>query len=120
MKALWFSLGALALTLGALGVVLPVLPTTPFVILAAFAFGKSSPRLHAWLLNSRFFGPMIKDWEAHGVIPTKVKWLACSMMGAVFLFSLYAGAPKAVIIGQAIGISLGAAYVISRPGRPKG
>ncbi|MEN8891936.1 YbaN family protein [Planktotalea arctica] len=119
MKPIWFTCGAFALLLGALGVVLPVLPTTPFVILAAFAFGKSSPRLHAWLLRSRIFGAMIADWEAHGAIPTRVKWIACTMMAAVFLASLYAGAPRAALIAQAIGITLGAGYVVTRPAGAK-
>ncbi|MGB7316534.1 MAG: YbaN family protein [Planktotalea sp.] len=114
----WFALGAMALVLAALGVVLPVLPTTPFVILAAFAFGKSSPRLHAWLLRSKLFGGMIAQWEAHGVIPRRVKWLACSMMFAVLAFSIYAQAPRTVLIAQVIGITLGAAYVLSRPSVP--
>ncbi len=105
--------------LGAIGAVLPVLPTTPFVILAAFAFGQSSPRLHAWLLNSRLFGKMIADWEAYGVIPLRVKWLACSMMFLVLAFSFYAQAPRGVIIAQVIGIGIGAFYVITRPSRPK-
>lgn len=105
--------------LGALGVILPVLPTTPFVILAAFAFGKSSPRLRAWLLRSQLFGPMIAQWEAHGAIPTRVKGFACAMMGAVFLLSLYGGAPRGVLIAQALGITLGAGYVLTRPSGPK-
>lgn len=120
MRAIWFSLGALALGLGALGVILPVLPTTPFVILAAFCFGKSSPRLRAWLVNTRLFGPMIADWEAHGAIPTRVKALACAMMLAVFLISLMAGLSGRVLALQAIGMGLGAAYVLSRPSGPRG
>lgn len=119
MRYLWFALGGTALALGAIGVVLPVLPTTPFVILAAFAFGKSSPRLHAWLLRSRLFGNMIIEWETHGVIPLRVKILACTMMFAVLAFSIYAQAPRGVIIAQTIGILLGAGYVVTRPSQPK-
>jgi uncharacterized membrane protein YbaN (DUF454 family) len=89
------------------------------VILAAFAFGKSSPKLHAWLVGTRLFGPLIKDWETYGAIPTRVKWFACSMMAAVLLLSLYAGAPRGVLIAQAIGISIGTGYVITRPAKPK-
>ena len=119
MKPFWFTLGALAFMLGAVGVILPVLPTTPFVILAAFAFRKSSPRLRAWLMRSRLFGQMILDWETHGAIPLRVKWTACTMMGAVFLISLYARAPASVLIAQAIGMGLGAAFVVTRPSGPK-
>jgi len=103
MKVFWYTIGVLALILGGLGVVLPVLPTTPFVILAAFAFGKSSPRLRQWLLDTKLFGPMIKDWEAHGAIPSRVKLFACLMMAGVFFLSVYGGAPTTVLAAQAIG-----------------
>lgn len=119
MRLAWLILGGAALFLGALGVVLPVLPTTPFVILAAFAFGKSSPRLHNWLINLPTFGPMIKDWEAYGAIPVRAKIIACTMMAAVFALSLYADLPRAALIAQAIGIALGAGYVLTRPSAPK-
>ncbi|MEP5152910.1 YbaN family protein [Planktotalea sp.] len=119
MRAFWLILGGAALLLGALGVALPVLPTTPFVILAAFAFGKSSPRLHQWLINLPAFGPMIKDWEAHGAIPVRAKMIACSMMAAVFAISLYVGVPRVGLIAQAIGMSIGAGYVLTRPSGPK-
>ncbi|UTW12479.1 YbaN family protein [Marinobacterium rhizophilum] len=80
VRGFYLLAGMLALLLGALGVVLPLLPTTPFVILAAFCFSRSSERLHQWLLNQRLFGPLIRDWEAHGVIPLRIKWLSTSMM----------------------------------------
>ena len=73
MKPFWFALGFLALGLGALGVVLPLLPTTPFVLLAAFAFARSSERWHAWLLNHRIFGPIITDWREHGAIRARTR-----------------------------------------------
>ena len=115
MKAIWFTLGVSALVLGALGVILPILPTTPFVILAAFAFGKSSPRLQAWLVGTRLFGPLIREWEENGAIPRRIKVLACSMMAAVLLVSLLAGVSNTVLTIQIIGIVLGAGYVVSRP-----
>lgn len=118
MRAIWLTFGLASLLTGALGAVLPVLPTTPLVILAAFCFGKSSPRLHSWLLGTRLFGPMIADWEAHGVIPKRVKWIACTMMALVLVVSIYAQAPIGVIIAQTIGIAIGASYVISRPSSP--
>ncbi len=59
----WTILGVVFLMIGGIGVVLPLLPTTPFVLVAAGCFAKSSPRMHAWLLANRVFGPMIVDWE---------------------------------------------------------
>ena len=60
---LWTLVGILFVVLGAIGAVLPLLPTTPFVLVAAWCFARSSPRLHRWLLESRLFGPMLRDWE---------------------------------------------------------
>jgi len=68
--------GAVCVGLGFLGLFLPLLPTTPFLLLAAFLFSKGSPRLHRWLIEHRTFGPVIRDWQQHRVIPLRVKKLA--------------------------------------------
>jgi len=95
---LWIALGLLFLLLGAVGVVLPLLPTTPFVLLAAACFARSSPRLHNWLLRSEVFGPMLLDWERNKCVSARVKKLAVSMMvvvgGISILFYVPAGWPK--------------------------
>lgn len=80
LRAVYMVAGGLALVLAAIGVVLPLLPTTPFVILAAFCFSRSSEPLHQWLLNQRLFGPLLRDWEAYGVISLRIKLLSTSMM----------------------------------------
>lgn len=72
--------GMVCIGLAALGAILPGLPTTPFVLLAAACFAKSSPRLHAWLQANRWLGPLVRDWESHRSLPLKVKWLATTMM----------------------------------------
>ncbi|MDX1397654.1 MAG: YbaN family protein [Oceanospirillum sp.] len=79
-KPLYMAAGFLALLLGAIGVVLPLLPTTPFIILAAFFFSKGSRKVHRWLLNQKTFGPMIRAWEHDRVIPFKAKLLSTTMM----------------------------------------
>ncbi|MEM9438072.1 MAG: YbaN family protein [Pseudomonadota bacterium] len=114
-RPFWFALGALALALGGLGVVLPVLPTTPFVILAAFAFAKGSPRVARYLEEHRVFGPMIADWRAHGAIATRYKLIALIMMGGALLLSFYLGFPGWVIAVQAVCIALAALFILSRP-----
>lgn len=116
---LWTGLGCIALALGLIGVVLPVLPTTPFVILAAFLFSKGSPRLRHWLISHRIFGPLIADWEAHGAIPRPVKRLACTVMALVFGVSVLAGVPTVVLIVQAICLGAAATYVLTRPDAPR-
>jgi uncharacterized membrane protein YbaN (DUF454 family) len=80
--ARWLLIGGgwLALILGGLGVLLPVLPTTPFILLAAACFARSSERFHAMLLRNRVFGPLIAEWERHRSIPRRTKLWAISLM----------------------------------------
>ncbi|MEM9350701.1 MAG: YbaN family protein [Pseudomonadota bacterium] len=115
-RPFWAALGTLALALGAAGVVLPVLPTTPFVILAAFAFAKGSPRVARYLEEHRVFGPMIADWRAHGAIAPRYKVIALIMMGGALLLSFYLGFPGWVIGVQTGCIALAALFILSRPG----
>lgn len=94
-RALLATAGVIALGLGLLGVVLPGLPTTPFVLLAAACFARASPRLHRWLTRHRFLGPVVRDWEAHRSLPLRVKWIATTMMLGMVLLSAwqFAGRP---------------------------
>ncbi len=82
-------LGLLCLIAAGLGIALPGLPTTPFLLLAAACFARSSPRLHAWLLNNRFFGPLITNWEESRSIPRRAKLIAITMVVVVAAISLF-------------------------------
>lgn len=84
--ARWLLIGAgwLALILGAIGVLLPVLPTTPFILLSAACFARSSERFHAMLLRNRVFGPLIVEWEQHRSIPRRTKRWAITLMVLTF------------------------------------
>ena len=84
-RTLWASGGLAALSLGLAGIPLPLLPTTPFLILAAYCFSKSSQRLHDWLLEHPRFGPPIRDWREHGAIPRRAKIIATAMMAGAIL-----------------------------------
>ena len=86
-------LGFLCLLLGGIGVLLPLLPTTPFVLLAAVCFAKSSPRLHGWLLRSEVFGPILRDWEVKRCMSYRIKFLALFMMSVVGGVSIWAFVP---------------------------
>lgn len=87
-RLIWIAIAYLALGLGIVGIFLPGLPTTPFVLLAAWAAAKGSRRLHAWLLEHRVFGPMVRDWQARGAVSRKAKRMATITMGfcAVVMF----------------------------------
>ncbi|SIT82014.1 YbaN family protein [Pontibaca methylaminivorans] len=112
---LWTVGGWGALALGAAGVVLPVLPTTPFVLLAAYMFGKGSPRLRAWLLAHRIFGPLTRDWEERGAIPRRAKILAVSVMALTFVASIFMGFNWVILTIQAVALSGAGLYVVTRP-----
>ncbi|MBU6165426.1 MAG: YbaN family protein [Alphaproteobacteria bacterium] len=118
-RPLWILLGCTSLVLGIIGIVLPLLPTTPFVLLAAWAFANGSPRLHAWLLAHRSFGPLITNWQAHGAIAPRAKLLAVASMAGVFAASWLAGAPERVIIIQAVILPATALFILTRPGGPR-
>ncbi len=105
--------------LGLIGVLLPVLPTTPFVLLAAFAFSNGSPRMRNWLVSHAVFGPLIADWEAHGAIARPIKRLSCGVMAAVFLISVIAGVAPMILIIQALCLGGAAIYVLTRPDGPQ-
>jgi uncharacterized membrane protein YbaN (DUF454 family) len=82
-------LGFIFLALAALGAVLPILPTTPFVLVAASCFAKSSPYLHQKLLDNRLFGPLIVNWQQHKSIPLKAKIIALSTMLVSVIWSCF-------------------------------
>ncbi len=80
LKQIYIFLGGLFLVIGVIGAFLPLLPTTPFLLLAGFFFSKGSDKFHQWLLNHKHFGPPIHDWNEHGIIRLKHKILATSML----------------------------------------
>lgn len=89
----WWLLAYLSLALGVIGIVVPGLPTVPFVLLSAFAAARGSTKLRDWLLAHARFGPMIRDWEAHGAVSRKAKRLAVGMM-AVCAVIMFLTAPR--------------------------
>jgi uncharacterized membrane protein YbaN (DUF454 family) len=116
---IWALCGLAALVLAAVGAVLPLLPTTPLVLLAAFCFGKGSPRLRHWLENHAVFGEAIREWEHTGAIAPKYKRIAVGMMAATFVISLVIALPAHVLVIQALCMGGASLYVLTRPDGPK-
>jgi len=88
MRILLVVAGFTCVGLGIAGLVLPVLPTTPFMLLAAACFARSSPRFHRWLLHHRTFGPIVGEWERHRAIPWKTKLWGIALMSATLAVSI--------------------------------
>ena len=82
-------LGWLAVVLATLGVVLPLLPTTPFLLLAAWCFARSSPRFHHWLLHRSWFGSYLRHWQQHRALPKGAKPKAVALILVTFAVSIY-------------------------------
>lgn len=116
----WWLLAYVSLGLGIVGVVVPGLPTVPFVLLAAFAAARGSQRLHRRLLGHRQFGPMIHDWQSYGAVTRRAKRLATTMM-AVCAALLFITAPAwwMAATGSAI-MAIVALWLWSRPEPPPG
>ncbi len=116
MRPLWLILGLVLVALGFIGVFVPLMPTTIFLILAVGCFARSSPRMEAWLLNHKRFGPTLRAWKADGAISRKGKIAAsCGMALGYALFWLGARPnwKLALIVGAVMGGC--AAFVLTRP-----
>lgn len=105
--------GWLSFILGAVGVVLPVLPTTPFMLLAAACFAKTSPRFHRWLLANRVFGPLIKNWQAERYIEPVTKRRSLLIVAITFLSSIWVVDPVPLKI-MLVCFWVGCTFFISR------
>ena len=112
-------IGLVSLLLGAIGVFLPLLPTTPFVLVAAIAFAKSSDRLHQWLVDHDIFGPLIADWREHGAISRRTKVISVLSMIAILVISTLLAMPTHVIVIQAVVLSCSAVFILTRPLPPQ-
>ncbi|MDA4967686.1 YbaN family protein [Acinetobacter baumannii] len=88
----WRTLVVIFITLGIIGAILPGMPTTVFLILAAWAASKGWPQMDAWLLNHPKYGPTLRDWRANGTVPRKAKWIATIMMTASGILMLFTSA----------------------------
>lgn len=118
VRSLWIAIGVAATGFGVAGIFLPLLPTTPFLLLASFAFARSSPRLHAWLLAHPRLGPVIREWQRHGAIQRRVKVLALAMMALSLGITWAMGFAAWIVGSQALVLAAIAIFIVSRPEPP--
>lgn len=114
------ALGWIAVALGVIGVVVPGLPTTPFLLVALWAFSKTSKRFHDWLYNHPRLGPPLRDWRQHGVIPVKAKVLAIATMTVSLLWIIF-GIADDWVMPTIVAACLvpPAIFILTRPSLPK-
>jgi uncharacterized protein len=118
VKPLWFVLAWISFVLGAIGAFVPILPTTPFMLLSAFLFSKSSPRFHRWILSLPFAGPAVRDWNENRVINPRAKALCFSMITlsliSIWIFVKVALAVKVLVTLILVSVL---AFVLTRKNR---
>lgn len=118
-KALYGVVGGIALALGIIGIFLPGLPTTPFVLLAAACFAKASPRVHQWMLQHQLIGPMLRNWEKHRSLTVRTKCVAIGSMSLMIVVSIWSFSGRPWIqLSLLILAAIGAATVLRIPTRP--
>lgn len=118
-RPLLLALGWLMVGLGFVGIFVPGLPTVPFLLVALWAFSKSSERFHDWLYNHPRMGPPLRDWREHGAIPLRAKILAVATMLISFLWITFGIAQDWVLptIVAACLVPAGI-FICTRPDRP--
>lgn len=119
IKVFYGLVGGLALALGIIGIFLPGLPTTPFVLLAAACFAKASPRVHLWMLQHKLIGPMLRNWEEHRSLTRRTKCVAIGSMSLMIVLSIwsFSGQPWIQISLLILG-GIGAVTVLRISTRP--
>jgi uncharacterized membrane protein YbaN (DUF454 family) len=116
-KYAFITFGAIFLVVGIVALAIPVLPTTPFLILAAYCFSKGSDYLHEWLLNHKWFGPPIKDWRRSGAIKVQYKIVATlAMAGSGVMIYFETHIPPAGKVAYAVFVAALLGFIWSRPG----
>jgi len=114
VRVLLWAAGSVSLALGLIGVVVPGLPTTPFILLAAACYAKASPRLHGWLVNHRWMGPMVRDWETHRSLTRRTKTVAQVSMVLMVGLSAWGFRNQPVVLGVLLLAAVIGVVVVAR------
>ena len=116
-RTILISLGWLCVGLGFVGIFIPGIPTTIFLIIALWAFTKSSEKLRHWLLNHKRFGPILNDWQEYKVVPRRAKILMVVLMSLAVILFYYSSQSLILTIGLIIILVSVAIYVLSLPSK---
>lgn len=112
------ALGWLCVALGIIGAFLPVMPTTPFLLVALWAFARSSEHFHSWLLNHKLLGHYVRDWEQDRVIPVRAKILSVGGMSVSLTWVIFfTNVPWYATAAMAAVMAYGAWYILTKPSR---
>lgn len=117
MRIFYIGLGFLCVVIGCIGIVVPGLPTTPFLLVAVWAFAKSSARLHTWLITHHLLGRYVRDWEQHQVIPVSAKILSGTFMSLTVVMCYMHTQNHLWPTLLAVSLACVFAYVVTRPSR---
>lgn len=114
-RAAYLTLAVVALICGVIGILLPLVPTTPFLLLAAWAASKGSPRLQKWILTHPRLGPLLSAWREQGAVPTSAKWLAGVALAISWATLWLKGVDAAVLLVSGIGFAGIGVFLFTRP-----
>jgi hypothetical protein len=117
-RVLWLALALLCAGVALVGVVVPVLPSAPFALVAAYGAARGSTRFHAWLLGHRSLGPLIRDWELHRAVSRRAKRLALAVMVLSGLASVLLAPSPAIAAAAVVALASAATWLWLRPEPP--
>ena len=120
-RHLLIATGTICLAIGVIGIFTPILPTTPFLLLAAACYLRSSPRFHSWLMNNRIFGTYIRNYTEGRGIPLRVKLFTIALLWVTIGISIWATANlivTAVLLVVAVGVTLHIVFIRAKKDRP--
>jgi len=120
-RYLLIAIGTICLAIGVIGIFIPILPTTPFLLLAAACYLRSSPKFHSWLMNNRIFGAYIRNYTEGRGIPIKVKLFTLVLLWATIGISIWVVANlivTAILLIVAVGVTLHIVFIRAKKDRP--
>ncbi len=118
VRLLYLLLGFIAIGLGIIGALLPIMPTVPFLIVALWAFSKSSKKIHDWLYYHKIYGPMLRDWDNYNIIPIWGKiWACVAMLSSIIIITFVENIPHWLLLTTAVTMFFIGFYICSTPNK---